>query len=54
MACVLGGAPPPDRVFTGMRELNFNVLHIYGLTEVCVPCLVHSNGLSDTYEDIIV
>jgi len=27
------GAPPPAKVLEAMAELNFNVMHVYGLTE---------------------
>jgi 3-(methylthio)propionyl---CoA ligase len=32
-----GGSPPPARVIKGMEELGFQVLHIYGMTELHGP-----------------
>ncbi|XP_009605384.2 butanoate--CoA ligase AAE1-like [Nicotiana tomentosiformis] len=35
-----GGAPPPPQVLLKMKELNFNVIHGYGLTETYGPATV--------------
>jgi fatty-acyl-CoA synthase len=32
-----GGSPPPAKVIKGMEELGFQVLHIYGMTELQGP-----------------
>jgi len=32
-----GGSPPPAKVIKGMEELGFEVLHIYGMTELQGP-----------------
>ena len=32
-----GGSPPPAKVIQGMEELGFQVLHIYGMTELQGP-----------------
>jgi fatty-acyl-CoA synthase len=32
-----GGSPPPAKVIKAMEELGFNVLHIYGMTELQGP-----------------
>ena len=32
-----GGSPPPAKVLKGMEELGFQVLHIYGMTELQGP-----------------
>jgi fatty-acyl-CoA synthase len=34
-------APPPERVLAQMREIGFNVTHLYGLTEVYGPAVVN-------------
>ncbi len=34
-------APPPEAVLAAMREAGFNVLHVYGLTEVYGPAVVN-------------
>ena len=33
-------APPPPTVIARMEEVGFNVMHVYGLTEVCGPSVV--------------
>jgi fatty-acyl-CoA synthase len=43
-------APPPEAVLAEMREAGFNVIHVYGLTEVYGPAVVNEwkeewNGL---------
>ncbi|MBS1269946.1 MAG: Long-chain-fatty-acid--CoA ligase [Gammaproteobacteria bacterium] len=35
-----GGAPPPESVIAGMRELGMRVTHLYGLTETYGPSMV--------------
>jgi len=35
-----GGAPPPESVIAGMRELGMRVTHLYGLTETYGPSAV--------------
>jgi fatty-acyl-CoA synthase len=34
-------APPPEAVLAAMREAGFNVVHVYGLTEVYGPAVVN-------------
>jgi fatty-acyl-CoA synthase len=34
-------APPPETVLAAMREAGFNVVHVYGLTEVYGPAVVN-------------
>jgi len=34
------GAPPPPSVIQQMEEINFDVTHVYGLTETYGPCVV--------------
>jgi fatty-acyl-CoA synthase len=34
-------APPPEAVLAEMREAGFNVIHVYGLTEVYGPAVVN-------------
>jgi fatty-acyl-CoA synthase len=34
------GAPPPAAVIQAMEEMNFDVTHVYGLTETYGPCVV--------------
>jgi fatty-acyl-CoA synthase len=34
-------APPPEAVLAAMREAGFNVIHVYGLTEVYGPAVVN-------------
>jgi fatty-acyl-CoA synthase len=34
------GAPPPASVIQKMEEINFQVTHVYGLTETYGPCVV--------------
>ena len=38
---VVAGAPPPEAVLARMRAAGFNVLHVYGLTEVYGPSVVN-------------
>ncbi len=38
---VVAGAPPPEAVLAAMRAAGFNVLHVYGLTEVYGPSVVN-------------
>jgi fatty-acyl-CoA synthase len=35
-----GGAPPPESVISGMRDLGMRVTHLYGLTETYGPSTV--------------
>ncbi|MDZ7843010.1 MAG: AMP-binding protein [Gammaproteobacteria bacterium] len=37
---ITGGAPPPEFVIAGMRELGMRVTHMYGLTETYGPSTV--------------
>ncbi|HSH42806.1 MAG TPA: AMP-binding protein, partial [Arenicellales bacterium] len=37
---ITGGAPPPESVIAGMRELGMRVTHMYGLTETYGPSTV--------------
>ena len=37
--------PPPERVLAQMREIGFNVTHLYGLTEVYGPAVVNDWNL---------
>lgn len=34
-------APPPERVLSDMKEEGFNIIHLYGLTEVYGPAVVN-------------
>jgi fatty-acyl-CoA synthase len=36
----VGGAPPSPTLFTRMAELNFRIVHLYGLTETYGPAIV--------------
>jgi len=38
---VTAAAPPPEAVLAGMAEAGFNVVHVYGLTEVYGPAVVN-------------
>lgn len=38
---VTAAAPPPERVLQGMAEAGFDVVHVYGLTEVYGPAVVN-------------
>ena len=38
---VVAGAPPPEAVLAAMKAAGFNVLHVYGLTEVYGPAVVN-------------
>ncbi len=38
---VVAGAPPPEAVLAAMGAAGFNVLHVYGLTEVYGPAVVN-------------
>jgi fatty-acyl-CoA synthase len=38
---VVAGAPPPEAVLARMKAAGFNVLHVYGLTEVYGPAVVN-------------
>ena len=41
-------APPPEAVLAGMAQAGFNVVHLYGLTEVYGPAVVNEwNGTWD-------
>ncbi|MBA4221040.1 MAG: acyl-CoA synthetase, partial [Methylobacterium sp.] len=41
-------APPPEAVLAGMAQAGFNVVHLYGLTEVYGPAVVNEwNGAWD-------
>lgn len=35
-----GGAPPPSTVITGMENMGFEVVHLYGLTETYGPATI--------------
>ena len=39
---VVAGAPPPEAVLAAMRQAGFQVLHVYGLTEVYGPAVVNT------------
>jgi fatty-acyl-CoA synthase len=38
---VVAGAPPPEAVLAAMRHAGFEVLHVYGLTEVYGPAVTN-------------
>ena len=38
---VTAAAPPPEAVLAGMADAGFNVIHVYGLTEVYGPAVVN-------------
>ena len=38
---VTAAAPPPEAVLAGMADAGFNVVHVYGLTEVYGPAVVN-------------
>ncbi|MBY0338507.1 MAG: acyl-CoA synthetase [Acetobacteraceae bacterium] len=38
---VVAGAPPPEAVLAAMRHAGFNILHVYGLTEVYGPAVTN-------------
>jgi fatty-acyl-CoA synthase len=38
---VTAAAPPPETVLAGMAKAGFNVVHVYGLTEVYGPAVVN-------------
>jgi fatty-acyl-CoA synthase len=38
---VVAGAPPPEAVLAAMRHAGFQVLHVYGLTEVYGPAVTN-------------
>ena len=38
---ITAAAPPPETVLAGMADAGFNVIHVYGLTEVYGPAVVN-------------
>jgi len=46
---VTAAAPPPEAVLAGMADAGFNVVHVYGLTEVYGPAVV--NEWRDSWND---
>ena len=46
------GAPPPARVLESMEQFNFEVMHVYGLTET-YGHILHSAPQDDWYEQSI-
>jgi len=38
---ITAAAPPPEAVLAGMADAGFNVVHVYGLTEVYGPAVVN-------------
>ena len=38
---VTAAAPPPEAVLAGMADAGFNVIHVYGLTEVYGPAVIN-------------
>src|SRR5580692_3725642 len=38
---MVAAAPPPEAVLAGMREAGFDIVHVYGLTEVYGPAVVN-------------
>jgi fatty-acyl-CoA synthase len=49
-----GGSPPPAKVIQGMEELGFQVLHIYGMTELQGPSTLcePQEGWQDRYTEM--
>jgi 3-(methylthio)propionyl---CoA ligase len=49
-----GGSPPPAKVIQGMEELGFQVLHIYGMTELQGPSTLcePQQGWQDRYTEM--
>jgi fatty-acyl-CoA synthase len=49
-----GGSPPPAKVIQGMEELGFQVLHIYGMTELQGPSTLcePQQGWHDRYTEM--
>ena len=38
--CLVAGAAPPAAIIEGMGRMNFNITHVYGLTEVYGPATI--------------
>jgi len=49
-----GGSPPPAKVIQGMEDLGFQVLHIYGMTELQGPSTLcePQQGWQDRYTEM--